>query len=89
LDINRKRNQVKICLITGNPGMGKSVFASKFCTLAYEKQTLAGCFFFQHHKARRNNPIVLVKTLAYQLCNNIPCYKEKIEDILDEKACCK
>lgn len=66
--------------------MGKSVFASKFCTLAYEKNTLAACFFFQHHKARRNNPIVLVKTLTHQLCTNIPCYKQMVEDILKEKS---
>ena len=66
--------------------MGKSVFASKFCTLAYEKNTLAACFFFQHHKARRNNPIVLVKTLTHQLCTNIPCYKPMVEDILKEKS---
>ena len=66
--------------------MGKSVFASKFCTFAYEKNMLAACFFFQHHKARRNNPNVLVKTLTHQLCNNIPCYKERIEDILKEKS---
>ena len=75
-----------MCLITGNPGMGKSVFASKFCTFAYEKEILAACFFFQHHKARRNNPTALVKTLAYQLCSNIPQYKEKIQNSLNEKS---
>ena len=66
--------------------MGKSVFASKLCTFAYKKEILAACFFFQHHKARRNNPNVLVKTLAYQLCGSIPHYKEKIQDVLDEKS---
>ena len=84
--LDRSRNRVKICLITGNPGMGKSVFASKFCTFVKEKSVLAACFFFQHHKARRHNPNVLVKTLVHQMCNNIPCYKEKIEDILNEKS---
>ena len=66
--------------------MGKSVFASKFCTLANERKLLAACFFFQHHQARRNNPNVLVKTLVYQLCSNISCYKEKIKGILDKKS---
>ena len=75
-----------MCLITGNPGMGKSVFVSKFCTFASEKKMLAACFFFQHHKARRNNPNVLVKTLAYQLCSNIPCYKEKVKGTFEEKS---
>lgn len=66
--------------------MGKSVFVSKFCTIAYERKELAACFFFQHHIARRSNPSVLVKTLAHQLCKNIPGYKEMIEDIVDEKS---
>ena len=83
---NRNSKQVKICLITGNPGMAKSVFASKFCTLANERRILAACFFIQHHQARSNNSNVLVKTLVYQLFSNISCYKEKIKGILDKKS---
>lgn len=70
----------KVCLITGDPGMGKSVLAGKLCILEQQQSTLAGCFFFQHQKMRRNSPEKLVHTLAYQFCENIPHYLENIVD---------
>jgi WD40 repeat protein len=77
--------KVKLSLVTGNPGMGKSVLASQLCTIANGKGVLAACFFFQHHKARRNNPKILVQTLAYQLCFANPQYKDQIENYLIEE----
>ena len=77
--------KVKLSLVTGNPGMGKSVLASQLCTIANGKGVLAACFFFQHHKARRNNPKILVQTLAYQFCFAIPQYKDQIENYLIEE----
>ena len=79
-------NKVKICLVTGNPGMGKSVVASKFCTIASGRGILAACFFFQHHKIRRNNPKTLIHTLAYQLCFQFPTYKDLIAQHLNEET---
>ena len=66
--------------------MGKSVLASQLCTVASAKEVLAACFFFQHHKARRNNPKILVQTLAHQLCFSIPQFKDKIERYLNEET---
>ena len=83
--IQSTTDKVKICLITGNPGMGKSVLASVLCTMASGKEVLGACFFFQHHKARRNNPKCLVQTLAYQFCFKFPQYKEAIEKHLTEE----
>ena len=76
------KNQYKIHLITGNPGMGKSVIAAKLCTMAEERGILAGYFFFQHHMSRRSNPKMMVQTLAYQFCSTIPEYKTKVLDVL-------
>ena len=73
-----------LCLIVSNPGMGKSVIAARVCLIEKEKGTLAGCFFFQHQKGRRNNPKMLLQTFAYQLCCNIPDYHDIIVDILAE-----
>ena len=74
----------KICLITGDPGMGKSVLAAKLCTLEEKQGTLAGCFFFQHQIKRRNNPEKLVHTLAYQFSMSIPLFLEKISDQISD-----
>ena len=76
--------KVKLCLVTGNPGMGKSVLASQLCTVASGREALAACFFFQHHKTRRNNPKTLVQTLAYQFCFEFSQYKELIDKHLSE-----
>lgn len=73
-----------LCLIVGNPGMGKSVVAAKVCLIEKEKGTLAGCFFFQHQKGHRNNPKMLLQTFVYQLCCSIPDYCDIIGDLLAE-----
>lgn len=62
--------------------MGKSVIAAKLCRFHSDKGTLAGCFFFQHHKARRSTPRMLIQTLAYHFCSSIPEYREIIKDVL-------
>ena len=77
-------DKAKVCLITGDPGMGKSVLAAKLCALEEKQGLLAGCFFFQHQKKRRNNPAKLVHTLAYQLSKSIPLYLEMIIDQVND-----
>lgn len=81
----RNMSQAKVCIVTGNPGMGKTVLAAKLCATAIDKGNLAACFFFQHHKSRRSNPNVLVKTLAYQLCKSVPQCRKIIENALADK----
>ena len=71
-----------ICVITGNPGMGKSVVAAMLCCKGNQNGLLAGCFFFQHGKIKRSTPRMLVQTLAYQLCSSIPFYYDIVSEIL-------
>ena len=78
------RNIPNICLVTGNPGMGKSVIAAKLCTMGEEKRILAGCFFFQHNKTRRSTPKMLVQTLTYQFSSVFPEFQEMAADALTE-----
>lgn len=73
-----------MCLITGDPGMGKSVLAAKLCALEEKRHVLAGCFFFQHQKKKRNNPVKFVHTLAYQFSNNIPKFLDMIIDRVND-----
>lgn len=76
------RNQPNMCLISANPGMGKSVLAAKLCATYKLEGNLAGCFFFQHHLGRRSNPKMLVQTLCYQFQSTIEGYSILIEDEL-------
>lgn len=68
----------RISLLTANPGMGKSVIAAVICTRSQEEDSLAAAFFFQHGKLRRNNPRLMIQTLAYQLSHTIPEYKYEL-----------
>jgi WD40 repeat protein len=74
------KNQLNMCLVSGNPGMGKSVLAAKLCSIYKLDSTLAGCFFFQHHLGRRSNPKMLVQSLCYQFQSTIDGYSKLIED---------
>ena len=62
--------------------MGKSVVAAKLCMMGKEAGILAGCFFFQHYKARRNTPKMLVQSLSYCFISSIVGYLAKIEALL-------
>ena len=70
-------NNSRVYLITANAGMGKSVLAGKLCHNFSEKGILVGCFFFQHNKVRRNNPISLIHTFAYFLSCNVPPFRSE------------
>ena len=74
------KNQPSICLISGNPGMGKSVIAAKLSSSYKFSKQLAGCFFFQHHMGRRSNPKALVQSLCYQFLSTIDGYSALIEE---------
>ncbi len=74
------RNQPNMCIISGNPGMGKSVLAARLCFTYKKDDALAGCFFFQHHLGRRSNPKMLVHSLCHQFQSTIEGYSELIEE---------
>ena len=71
-----------MCIITGNPGMGKTVIAAKLCHEGIRNSRLAGYYFFQHHNAKRNTPKMLVQTLAYQLSISIPLFHGTLSKLL-------
>ncbi len=74
------RNQPNMCMISGNPGMGKSVLAARLCFVYKQEATLAGCFFFQHNLGRRSNPKMLVHSLCHQFQSTIEGYSELVEE---------
>ncbi|CAB4027414.1 Hypothetical predicted protein, partial [Paramuricea clavata] len=71
-----------LLLITAGPGFGKSVFAAKLCDLFEEKNKLAACHFCEFLNSNLGDPVMLLESLASQMCENVPGYKEKLLDQL-------
>ncbi|KXJ11501.1 E3 ubiquitin-protein ligase DZIP3 [Exaiptasia diaphana] len=48
-----------------------------------ENQTILGaCHFFQHNDPSRNNPRLMLQSVAWQLCRYLPDYKVAVEKVL-------
>jgi hypothetical protein len=63
-------------IISGQAGMGKSMIVAVTCK-RFPKH-FAGCHFFQYNDSRYNNPKLLLQSLAWQLCNVLPEYKQNL-----------
>ena len=65
-------------LLTAGPGFGKSVFAAKVCELFKEKKQFAACHFCDFSNSNLNDPMLMLESLASQMCENVPGFKKKI-----------
>ena len=72
----------RVMVISGNAGMGKSVISAVMCEKMQEAGRLAGSHFCQHGRARHRNPKVMLQSLASQLCDSLPDYKEALVEKL-------
>ena len=63
-------------IISGLAGMGKSVIAAVICK-RFAKHVGAS-HFFQYNNSQYNNPTILLQSLAWQLCQVVPAYKEAL-----------
>ncbi len=63
-------------IISGLAGMGKSVIAAVICK-RFAKH-VAASHFFQYNNSQYNNPNILLQSLAWQLCQVVPAYKEAL-----------
>ena len=66
----------RILIITGNAGMGKSVIAAQLCKKMKERKVLGGLHFCQHNNQRRRKPELMLQSLARQLCDTLPGFKD-------------
>ncbi len=73
VDDRSSRNRVMV--ISGNAGMGKSVFSAVVCKRMQEADRLLGSHFCQHDKQRYRNGKVMLQSLACQLSDSLPEYK--------------
>ena len=74
--LNDAASDNRAFIISGQAGMGKSIIAAVTCKRFPEK--FAGCHFFQYNNSRYNNPKFLLQSLAWQLCNVLPEYKQNL-----------
>ncbi len=63
-------------IISGHAGMGKSVIAAVICK-RFSKH-VAASHFFQYNNSQYNNPNILLQSLALQLSQVVPAYKEAL-----------
>ncbi|KAL9961751.1 hypothetical protein ACROYT_G030761 [Oculina patagonica] len=76
LDDSSSSNRVMV--ISGNAGMGKSVISAIVCKIMQEAGRLSGTHFCQHDKERYRNPKIMLQSLACQLSDSLPEYKNAL-----------
>ena len=72
----------RVMVISGVPGMGKSVISAVTCQKMLEAGRLAGSHFCQHDKARHRNPKVMLQSLARHLADSLQDYKKALVEKL-------
>ena len=66
----------RVMVISGTPGMGKSVLSAAVCEKMLQAGRLLGSHFCQHDRARHRNPKVMLQSLASHLADVLPDYKK-------------
>ena len=77
-----KENESSILVLKAGPGFGKSVFAAKLCEDFKNNGKLAACHFCDFSDSNLRNPMMMLQSLASQMCENIHGFKEKLLDQL-------
>lgn len=69
-------------LLTAGPGFGKSVFAAKVCENFKKKGNFAACHFCDFSDSNLRDPMMMLQSLASQMCDTVVGFKEKLLDQL-------
>ena len=77
-----KEQKWRMLLLTAGPGFGKSVFAAKVCEEFKKKGKLAACHFCDFSNSNLRDPMMMIQSLASQMCENIVGFQDKILDQL-------
>ncbi|XP_028416525.1 uncharacterized protein LOC114540601 [Dendronephthya gigantea] len=75
-------NDSRVKLITAGPGFGKSVFAAKICEDFKKNGKLSACHFCDFSDSNLRVPMMMLQSLASQMCENVPGFKEMLLDQL-------
>ena len=77
-----KEQKSRMLLLTAGPGFGKSVFAAKVCEDFKKKGKLAASHFCDFSNSNLRDPMMMLQSLASQMCENIAGFREKLLDQL-------
>jgi hypothetical protein len=73
---NDETSKNRAFVISGLAGIGKSVIAAAICKRFAEH--VGASHFFQYNNSQYNNSNILLQSLAWQLCQVVPAYKEAL-----------
>ncbi|CAH3024687.1 unnamed protein product [Porites evermanni] len=76
LDDRSSRHRVMV--ISGNPGMGKTVISAVVSQRMQTVGRLSGSHFCQHNNSRYRDPRLMLQSLACHLCQAMPSYKDTL-----------
>ena len=76
----KNEDESRILLLTAGPGFGKSVFAAKVCEDFKKKGNFAACHFCDFSDSNLRDPMMMLQSLASQMCDTIVGFKEKLLD---------
>ena len=77
-----KEQKSRMLLLTAGPGFGKSVFAAKVCEEFKKEGKLAASHFCDFSNSNLRDPMIMLQSLASQMCENIAGFREKLLDQL-------
>ena len=72
----------RVMVISGNPGMGKTVISAVVSQRMQKAGRLAGSHFCLHNNSRYRDPRLMLQSLACHLCQAMPSYKDTLEEQL-------
>ena len=72
----------RVMVISGNPGMGKTVISAVVSQRMQKAGRLSGSHFCQHDDSRYRDPRLMLQSLACHLCQAMPSYKDALVEQL-------
>ena len=72
----------RVMVISGNPGMGKTVISAVVSQRIQKAGRLSGSHFCQHDDSRYRDPRLMLQSLACHLCQAMPNYKNALVEQL-------
>ena len=72
----------RVMILTGGPGIGKSVLSAKVCQDYSQRGKLAGRHFCDFRKSNYSKPSNILQSLASQMCDNVDGFRVKLTEIL-------
>ncbi len=68
-------------VLLGGPGFGKSAIVSRYCVL--HPEAVLAVHLCRHNDARKRDPHRLIRSLAYQIAQQLPAFQSALEEDLD------